>query len=162
MKIQTRLLFTTMFWLWVSLGKAEPGRNLASSVLTQTLAEEILGADLEPDRGNTQPDLSSVKTVISHCAYAAKGSGRNLPHVDLVVRVSETPDAAKGQFDGARAVYSGKEVSGLGDAAFRSSLPEQLNILKGRVWITITAGRFKADTKLEEQVANEILRRLPV
>lgn len=161
MKTSACLSLAAMFWLGTSLGETEPVKNLASSVLTLTLAEQILGTELEPDRANSQPDITSVRTLISHCAYAAKRSGKNAPHVDLMVHISETADAAKGQFDGAKAVHAGKEVTGLGDAAFRSSLPGQLNVLKGRVCITITAGTFKADATIEEQVANQVLGRLP-
>jgi hypothetical protein len=161
MKTSARLLLAAMFWLATSLGQAEPVKNLASSILTLTLAEQILGADLEPDRVNSQPDINSVRTLISHCAYAARSSGRNAPHVDLMVHISDNADMAKGQFDGAKAVHAGKDVTGLGDAAFRSSLPGQLNVLKGRVCITITAGTFKANAKMEEEVASQILGRLP-
>ena len=152
---------TALLWLGTScIANADPPKNLASSILTQPLAERILNIDVEADSANSQPDTENARTLISHCSYRAKDPGTNAAHIDVVLRQSENADLAKEQFDGAKVVYRGTDVPGMGDAAFRTKLPAQLQVLKGRVWLMVTAGTFKADPALEELVAQEVLRRL--
>lgn len=151
-----------ILWLGVSwTARAEPPKNLASSIITEGVAARVLNTEVEADVANAQSDFDNAKTLISHCAYRGKDSRTNAAHVDVLLRQSESADIAKEQFDGAKAVYRGKDVAGIGDAAFRTTLPAQLHILKGRVWVIVTAGTFKADPALEEEVAQIVLKRLP-
>jgi hypothetical protein len=142
------------------VSNAEAGNNLASTVFPERAAEEILKTDVEAASGNAQPDITSAKTLISYCSYKTKTGKTNAAHIDVTVRKSETPEDAKAQFDSGKLIYRGQDLSGIGDAAFRSTSPPQLMVLKGKYWIMVTAGTFKPDPALEESAASEILRRL--
>jgi hypothetical protein len=162
MKIRFSWLIIVAFGL-ASVWAIEPdfSRNIAAGVLTQALAERILDAEVDPASGNTQPDGHAARVRISHCSYQTKASEKKSGHIDLVVRQSETAEGARVQFDSAKVIYRGKEVSGLGEAAFRPATLSQVHVLKGRSYIIVTAGASsKADPKLEENAASEILRRL--
>ena len=134
--------------------------NIASRVLPQALAERILGAEVDAASGNSQPDGHAATVRISHCSYQTKPSEKKTGHIDLIIRRAETAEAARAQFDSAKVIYRGKEVSGLGDAAFRPGALSQVHVLKGRCYIIVTAGTVKADPGLEENAASEVLRRL--
>ena len=140
--------------------KAEAPGNLASSILTQALAGRILNADVQPGSANTQPDGDNGRMRISYCSYKGTGTDKNQPHLDLQIKQSDTPANARALFESSKMIYRGQDVSGVGDAAFRSTMPPQLHILKGRSFIIVTAGRAKADPALEESAASEVLRRL--
>ncbi|HXM74064.1 MAG TPA: hypothetical protein VN904_02215 [Chthoniobacterales bacterium] len=162
MKIRFSWLIIVALGL-ASVWATEPdfSRNIAASVLTQALAERILDAEVDPASTNTQPDGHAARVRISHCSYQTKASEKKSGHIDLVVRQSETTEGARAQFESAKVIYRGKEVSGLGEAAFRPTTLSQVHVLKGRSYIIVTAGAsFKADAKLEENAASEILRRL--
>jgi hypothetical protein len=162
MKIRFAWLIMIGFGL-ASVWAIEPDftRNIAAGVLTQALAERILDAEVDPASGNTQSDGHAARVRISHCSYQTKASEKKTGHIDLVVRQSETPEGAKAQFESARIIYRGQDVTGLGEAAFRPNTLSQVHVLKGRSYIIVTAGTsFKANPKLEENAASEILRRL--
>ena len=162
MKIRFSWLIIVALGL-ASVWATEPdfSRNIAASVLTQALAERILDAEVDPASVNTQPDGHAARIRISHCSYQTKATEKKAGHIDLVVRQSETAEGARAQFESAKVIYRGKEVSGLGEAAFRPGTLSQVHVLKGRSYIIVTAGTsFKANPKLEENAASEILRRL--
>jgi hypothetical protein len=137
-----------------------PEKNLASTILTQALAERILSRDVEPAAGNNQPDGGSSlgKMRVSHCSYATSASvpGKQASYLDFTLRQLETAALAKAQFESLKIVYRGKDVSGVGEAAFRPTSPSQLHVLKGRFYIVVTAPA----PNMEENAAAEILRRL--
>jgi hypothetical protein len=134
--------------------------NIASHALTKALAERILGAEVDAASANTQPDGHAANIRISHCSYQTKASEKKSGHIDLIVRQSETAEGARAQFDSAKVIYRGIEVSGLGNAAFRPATLSQVHVLKGRCYIIVTAGTARAEPGLEESAASEILRRL--
>src|ERR1035437_1405913 len=136
-------------------------KNLATSILSENVAQDVLGVEVEGDGGNGQADSENARTLISHCAYHAKDAHSTPAHFDLLIRRFQSDDIAKEQFDGAAAVYHGASVAGFRDAAFRSPLPFQLHVRKGKVWISVTAGIFKPDPTLERKLAEEVLRHLP-
>jgi hypothetical protein len=137
-----------------------PEKNLASTILTQALAERILSRDVEPAAGNNQPDGGSsfAKMRVSHCSYATSAStrGKQASYLDFTLRQLETPALAKAQFESLKIIFRGKDVSGVGEAAFRPTSPSQLHVLKGRFYIVVTAPA----PDMEENAASEILRRL--
>ena len=140
--------------------EADLKENIASRLLTQALAERILGAEVEAASANSQPDGHAANIRLSHCSYQTKASEKKSGHIDLILRQSDTAEGARAQFDSAKIIYRGQEVSGLGDTAFRPATLSQVHVLKGRNYIIVTAGTFKAEPGLEENAASEILRRL--
>ena len=161
MKFAFRLLLIIGVALW-SAGADElgPEKNLASTILTQALAERILSRDVEPAAGNNQPDGGSNlgKIRVSHCSYATSASarGKQASFLDFTLRRLDTPALAKAQFESAKIIYRGKDVNSVGEAAFRPTSPSQLHVLKGRFYIVVTAPA----PDMEENAAAEILRRL--
>jgi hypothetical protein len=161
MKTQLISLYAVLFCAGtVLILKAEAPNNLASSILTEGLAQRILNTDVQPASVNTQPDGDNGKMRISYCSYKGSGTDKNPPHLDLQIRQSDTPANARALFESTKMIYRGQDVAGVGDAAFRSTMPPQLHVLKGRSFIIVTAGRNKADPSLEESAASEVLRRL--
>ena len=136
-----------------------PEKNLASSILTKPLAERILSRDVEPGAENNQPDgVGFAKMRSSHCSYATAASvrGKQAAYLDFALRRLETPELAKEQFESSRIIFRGKDVSGVGEAAFRPTSPSQLHVLKGRFYIVVTAPA----PDMEESAVAEILSRL--
>ncbi|MEP6811084.1 MAG: hypothetical protein ABI992_12640, partial [Chthoniobacterales bacterium] len=69
---------------------------------------------------------------------------------------------AKTTFESSKAIFHGEDVSGLGDAAYRTKAPAQLNVLKGANWLIISAGTLRAaDKALQEKAAREIIAKVP-
>jgi hypothetical protein len=134
--------------------------NLAATLFRQTDAEQIFSGELEAASYNTKPDGEGAGTRISQCGYVWKKNSRQVAHVDLSLRQWKTPEVARAQFEGMKLVYRGTDVNGLGDAAFRSPSPAQLHVLKGRTWITVTAGTFKAEPEKEAVIATIALGRI--
>jgi hypothetical protein len=161
MKFTFRLLLIIGLAFW-NAGAQElgPEKNLASSILTQALAERILSRDVEPAAGNNQPDGggSLGRIRVSHCSYAssAGAGGKQASFLDFTLKRLETAALAKAQFESSKIVYRGKDVSSVGEAAFRPVSPSQLHVLKGRYYIIVAAPA----PNMEENAASEILRRL--
>jgi len=77
------------------------------------------------------------------------------------LRKTATVEEAKNTFLSSKKIYNGQDVAGLGDLAYRTAAPAQLNVLKGRDWLIITAGVFPvADVSLQEKAAREILKNI--
>jgi hypothetical protein len=136
--------------------------NIAAKVLTAEVAERILSAPVEAAKANSEPDIKSGATVVSRCSYSVKGDSAMTIRVSLMLRRAGTPEEAKAIFLASKQTYHGEDIGGLGDAAYRTAAPAQLNVLKGRSWLIISAGLFpKADPSLQEKAAREILKNLP-
>jgi len=139
---------------------AAPADNACVSVLTADVAQRVLGAAVEPGIRNSVTDQTMGTSVISRCSYSLKGVMRGAT-VSLMLTRAGTADEAKTNFTSSKATYKGQDVAGLGDAAFRTAMPAQLNVLKGRDWLIIAAGTFpKGDAALQQKAAVEILKNL--
>ena len=136
--------------------------NMATKLLTSEAAQRILNAPVEAGKVNSETDMKSGTTVVSRCSYSVKGDLPTTITVSLMLRRAGTPEEAKAIFLASEQIYHGEDVGGLGDAAYRTAAPAQLNILKGRSWLIISAGVFpKPDPVMQEKAAREILKNLP-
>jgi len=77
------------------------------------------------------------------------------------LRKAATLDEATSAFLSSKKFYEGRDVAGLGDLAYRTAAPPQLNVLTGRNWLIIAAGAFPgADVSLQEKAAREIMKNI--
>jgi hypothetical protein len=135
--------------------------NLAAKILTPEVAQRILGAPVEAAKVNSEADMKSGATLMSRCSYSLKNDGGTTTSVSLLLRRAATPEEAKAIFLASKQTYHGEDVVNLGDAAYRTAAPAQLDVLKGSSWLIISAGAFpKADPLLQENAAREILKNL--
>ena len=135
--------------------------NVAAKIFTAEVAQRIFGAPATPGKVNSEADTKSGGAVISRCSYSVKGDGTTATSVGLMLRRAGTTEEAKTIFLASKQTYHGEEIGNLGDAAYRTAAPAQLNVLKGRDWIIISAGAFpKADPVLQEKAARETLKNL--
>jgi hypothetical protein len=135
--------------------------NIAAKVLTAEIAERILNAPVEAAKANSEADMKSGATVVSRCSYSVKGDSPTAIRVSLMFRRAGTPEEAKAIFLASKTTYNGQDVGALGNPAYRTAAPAQLNVLKGRSWLIISAGAFpKADSSLQEKAAREILKNI--
>jgi len=162
MKLHSFLRFIALVAVGAAfLPGAQAGENRASQILTAEIAQNILGVPVEGAAKNAEADTENGKTVISFASYSAKGGEFNAPRVSLMLRKAGSSDEAKSIFLSSKTTYKGEEVTGLGDLAYRTAMPAQLNVLKGQTWLIISAGTFKApDPALQEKAAREILKKL--
>lgn len=134
--------------------------NEATRVFTIEIAQKVLGGPIAPSARNSADDTKSGSIVVSQCSYSAK-NGETPPSVSLTLRKTATVEEAKNTFLSSKKIYNGQDVAGLGDLAYRTAAPAQLNVLKGRDWLIITAGVFPvADVSLQEKAAREILKNI--
>lgn len=134
--------------------------NEASRIFTAESAQQVLGGPVAPAARNSTADIKNGATIVSQCSYSAN-TGDTALSVSLTLRRAATADEAKSIFASSKKIYDGKDVAELGDQAYRTTAPGQLNVLKGKDWLIITAGAFpKADPALQEKAAREILKNL--
>jgi hypothetical protein len=135
--------------------------NRASKILTAELAQKILGAPVEAS-GSGMADTEIGQTWVSRISYRAKTGGASAPSVSLLIRHASAAADAKTIFESSKATFHGEDVAGLGDAAYRTKSPAQLDILKGTNWLIISAGTFSnPDPAIQEKAAREILAKIP-
>jgi hypothetical protein len=135
--------------------------NLASTILTPEAAQRIFGAPAEAAKVNSEADTMSGAAVVSRCSYSLKSNAGTATNVSLLLRRAATLEEGKAIFFASKQTPHDEEISNLGDAAFRTAAPAQLNVLKGRNWLIISAGAFpKADPVLQEKAAREILKQI--
>jgi len=140
---------------------ADPGDNLSTKILTPDLAQQILGGPVEPAKRNSGIDIKNGNTVLSQCSYSIKSDAVTPISISLLLRRAGTAEEAKTIFLASKTTYNGQDVGALGDAAYRTAAPAQLNVLKGKSWLIISAGAFpKADPSLQEKAAREILKNI--
>ncbi len=136
--------------------------NRASQILTADLAQKILGAAVEPGSKNATADTEMGKIWVSSASYSVSGGGATASRVTVLIRHADTADQAKTIFESSKGTFKGVDVPGIGDSAYRTQIPAQLDVLKGNCWIIITAGTGKtADSGLQEKTAREILPKIP-
>lgn len=148
--------------------KARPGKagnhpaniNYATGLLNSALAQQLLGGEVLPSPSNTYRDAKTGNTTwVSNASFLLKEN----PAVSLGLLIRHEESAAKAQsrYEKARKDSKGSPVNGLGAPAFRTSKPQELNLLKGANWIVITAGTSeKANNGAEEKLAKAVLSKI--
>ena len=141
-------------------GDLNAAGNIAAKIFTEEMAQSVLGAPVQPASRNSDADIKNGATTVSQCSYSIKGDAAVMPtSVSLLLRRAGSADEAKTIFLSSKTTYNGEAVAGLGDDAYRTAAPPQLNVLKGRNWLIISAGAFpKADPALQEKATREILK----
>lgn len=136
---------------------AEP-ENRAATVLTAEMAEKVLGTPVEPEKVNSEKDAVSGQAWVSRVYYQSKTAEVFAPTVGVLIRHADSKERAKEVFEKSKTLFKGVDVEGLGEPAYRTETPAQLNVLKGQNWLIFSAGTFKkADPEREEQLAKEVL-----
>ena len=132
--------------------------NRATEILTPGIAQKILGASVKAGPKNSEADVVKGKTWTSKANYSTTGDG---PSIKLLIRHAESADQAKQIFDSNKASNKGQPVTNIGESAYRTSAPAQLNVLKGQNWVVISVGTAsKPDTAAQEKLAKEILPKI--
>jgi hypothetical protein len=133
----------------------------ASKILTAELAQKILGAPVEAG-GSGMADTEIGQTWVSRVSYHVKSGAASAPEISLLIRHASAAADAKTIFESSKATFHGEDVSSLGDSAYRTKSPAQLDILKGANWLIISAGTFSnPDPATQEKAAREILAKMP-
>ncbi len=141
--------------------RADDDVNRASKILTPELATQILGSDAAGSLRNTYGDTEKGKTWVSTASYSSKG-GLNPKTVTLLIRHGASAAETQKAFEQSREVLKGAALANLGEDAYRTETPAQLNIRKGADWLIIAAGDLtQPDPALQEKAAREILAKLP-
>lgn len=139
---------------------AKASNAKACELLTAQVAQAVLGKPVKAGATNGSSDVSNGDTSVTQCNYSAKSSAIDAPQVSLLVRHSSS-DQAKQAFDGGKSTFHGQDVAGLGEAAYRTKSPGQLDVLKDGNWLIISAGTLrKPDPAAQEKAAREILKKL--
>jgi hypothetical protein len=131
--------------------------SLASTIFTMPMAAAALGTPVTP--ATVPPDTAMGATTVSRASYTAQdGSHRQ---IGLLLRRGDSPDQTKDIFESSKSTFKGEDVPGLGDAAYRTKTPAQLDILRGKDWLIINAGTYKEpDPAAQEKAAAAILKAL--
>lgn len=127
----------------------------ACKVLTQTVADQILGAGAEIGVGNN--NASSDDVNVSTCTYSAKTDGtiagvKNMKLATLMVRSPLSADGATSNEQPFNPMKEGSQaVTGYGEKAFWDPEFGQLNVLKSGSWLILSYGKSgAADRTLDE------------
>jgi hypothetical protein len=138
----------------------DPAVNLATTILTPDLAQRIFGAPAQAAKVNSELDTKSGSAVVSRCSYFLN-SDTGTTTVSLLLRRAASVEEGKAIFFASKRANHDEEIANLGDAAYRTTAPAQLNVLKGANWLIISAGVFpKPDPVLQERAAHEILKNM--
>jgi len=136
------------------------GVNKASTILTQTLAEKVLGKPVEPSASNKEADTVNGKMWMSRASYSIKDDALS-GGAGVLIRHAGSKAEAQGIFNSSKSTFKGVTVPGFGDAAYRTEKPAQLNVLKGSTWLIISCGSFRsADKSGQENIARAILPKI--
>jgi hypothetical protein len=150
-----------VFLLSTSIVAADPAVNIAATILTPEVAQRIFGGPVEAAKLNSEADMKSGAAVVSRCSYSKNDDAGTATNISLLLRRAATLEEGKAIFLASKLTHHDEEISDLGDAAYRTTAPAQLNVLKGRNWLIISAGPFpKADPGLQEKTAREILKNI--
>lgn len=145
----------------------------ACDVLTQKIADKVLGAP-STKAGVAADSKTSTKSLsVSNCTYSYRSvttgpaieQGESTKRVSLLVRAAKDKagaDSNKGQFN--KIPAGSQSVSGYGDAAFWDPKFGQLNILKDNNWyilnhskgITITGGTLDEAKQLADALKDHL------
>ena len=129
-------------------GRAAEERFDACDIFTQVDAEKALGTAAEAEPPN--PKVRRPK-VITSCAYNGFKDGKPVA-ASVQFRFGRSDEETRDAFESARLQYQTKPmlIPGTG-GVFWSAKTGQLNVLKGRAWITLTVGGAKPTDRDDEQ-----------
>jgi len=123
------------------------------ALVTSAEATQALGAAVGPAE---RPKEANYPPRMATCRYVAP-RGQGVAVMSVLVQRSDTSDQARRGFQSAKEQFPGAEpVPGLGDDAF--AVANQLNVLKGTVYLNITGDFDLATSKTLAQSAVERLR----
>jgi hypothetical protein len=121
--------------------------------VTSAEATQALGAAVGPAE---RPKEANHPPRMATCRYVAP-RGQGVAVMSVLVQRSDTADQARRGFQSAKEQFPGASaVPGLGDDAF--AVANQLNVLKGPVYLNITGDFDLATSKTLAQSALERLR----
>jgi hypothetical protein len=137
----------------------EPASQVSSAgfdpcaLVTSAEATQALGAAVGPAE---RPKEANFPPRMTTCRYVAP-RGQGVAAMSVLVQQSDTADQARRGFQSAKEQFPGAAVvPGLGDDAF--AMANQLNVLKGTVYLNITGDFDLATSKTLAQNALERLR----
>lgn len=128
--------------------RAAEERFDACDLFTQADAEKVLGTTAAPEPVN--PKVRRPK-VVTTCTYNGFKDGKPVA-ATVQFRFGRTDAEARDAFEGARLQYQTKPLLLPGaEGAFWSAKTGQMNVLKGRTWLTLTVGEAKPDQRDDDQ-----------
>lgn len=128
--------------------RAAEERFDACDIFTQADAEKALGTAAEAEPVN--PKVRRPK-VVTTCTYNGFKDGKPVA-ASVQFRFGRSDDETRAAFEAARLQYQTKPMLIPGtQGVFWSAKTGQLNLLKGRTWITITLGGPKPGDRDDEQ-----------
>jgi len=127
--------------------KAAEERFDACDIFTQADAEKALGTAAAAEPVN--PKVRRPK-VITACTYNGFKEGKPVA-ATVQFRFGRTDEEASRAFEDARLQFQTKPFLLPGAQAFWSSKTGQMNVIKGRTWITLTVGGAKPDQRDDDE-----------
>jgi len=118
----------------------------ACTIFTQQDAESALGTAATSEPVN--PKVKRPKVVLN-CTYTAFKDSKPVAATALF-KFGKTDADAQKAFDDARLQYQTKPMYISGADAFWSAKTGQMNLRKGRTWVTISVGPAKLDERAVE------------
>lgn len=119
----------------------------ACEVFTQADAEKALGVAAAPEPVN--PKVKRPK-VVATCTYNGFKDGKPVA-ASAQFRFGKTDQDAQRAFDEARLQFQTKPMLISGSDAFWSAKTGQMNLRKGRTWLTLAIGPAKLSEREAEQ-----------
>ncbi|HSN20924.1 MAG TPA: hypothetical protein VLS49_09610 [Usitatibacter sp.] len=132
--------------LATGVAKAAEERFDACEIFTQADAEKALGVAAAPEPVN--PKARRPKVVTS-CTYNGFKDGKPVA-ATAQFRFGRSDAELQQAFEDARLQYQTKPLLLTGAEAFWSAKTGQMNVRKGRTWITLTVGGAKPDQRDDE------------
>ncbi len=131
---------------WAGLARAEESFD-ACEVFTQVDAEKVLGTTAATDPVN--PKVRRPK-VVANCTYKGFKDGKAVA-ASAQFRFGRTDNDAHSAFEDARMQFQTKPMLISGTEAFWSAKTGQMNMRKGRAWLTLSVGPQKfSDRNLDD------------
>ncbi|HXF78616.1 MAG TPA: hypothetical protein VN598_07120 [Usitatibacter sp.] len=121
---------------WMGPARAAEEAFDACDVFTQGDAEKALGTTAATDPVN--PKVKRPKVILS-CTYKGFKEGKPVS-ATVQFRFSRTDAEAEHAFEDARLQFQTKPMLISGAQAFWSGKTGQLNLRKGRTWVTVVVG----------------------
>ena len=129
----------------VGTARAQEAAFDACEVFTPAEAEKALGIPVAAEPFSTNPKVKRPK-VIPNCNYLGNKDGKAVAATALF-RFGKTEADAQKAFDDARMQFQTKPVLISGAEAFWSAKTGQMNLRKGRTWITVSVGPEKLNER---------------
>jgi hypothetical protein len=127
--------------------KAAEERFDACDIFTQADAEKALGTTAAAEPVN--PKVRRPK-VVTACTYNGFKDGKPVA-ATVQFRFGRSDEEAQRAFEDARLQYQTKPFLLPGGEAFWSAKTGQMNVRKGRTWITLTVGGPKPDQRDDDE-----------